>query len=90
MGWFGKKKEIEDESVSPILVEGGDFKCFIHGFTTSDIGVWDKHCIETKHVISGVTRCPFCNESVEFRGAPYNGIGKVPKVVCEKCKGEIR
>jgi len=82
---FGKKKDVE---VPNIIVEGGDFKCFIHGFGTDKIEEWDKHCIDTKHTVSGETSCIDCGHKVYFENKPFRGTGKVPIVFCEKCKGE--
>ena len=85
---FGLKKKDSKPEVPNIIVEGGDFKCFIHGFGTSDINEWDKHCIETKHTVSGETLCADCGHKVYFENKPFRGVGKVPIVFCDKCRGE--
>lgn len=73
---------------SKSMIEGGNFKCFIHNFETDDPIKWDKHCIETKHKISGTAPCVFCGKSVEFKDLPYIGMGKPVGAVCDNCKKE--
>ncbi len=76
------------KKASKSMVEGGNFKCFIHNFETDDPAAWDKHCIETKHIISGTAPCVFCGKSVTFSDLPYIGTGKPVGACCKDCKGK--
>lgn len=70
------------------FIEGGDFVCFVHNFTTDNIEDWDKHCFKTRHTISGSTGCVACGKMVQFNNLPFIGTGKSPNLKCEECSND--
>jgi hypothetical protein len=76
------------------LIEGGNFKCFVHQkpdgsqFETASRAEWDEHCKTEGHKIEGTAPCIYCQTTVEFKGLPYQSVGKVVPAVCDKCKEE--
>ena len=67
---------------------GGPHRCNIHPDfpETDDVNVWNQHCLETGHTITGTVRCSNCGEvDIAFDQIPYQPIGKELKLQCPDC-----
>lgn len=78
-------------------VEGGNFKCFIHGtkggkpFEADTIDAWNKHCTTTEgHTEMGSGFCQGCGEVIEFTDLPFQPLGpdgsKNIQLRCDDCE----
>lgn len=71
------------------MIEGGEFICYRHEFSTEDIEEWNNHCIKNGHTISGVAPCVNCGVAVQFYKIPFIKIGQNPPlqihIKCEVC-----
>jgi hypothetical protein len=74
------------------ILEGGEYKCFIHGFNTEDSEEWYKHC-EAKdkdgnpsHMQEGTSACIFCQEPNIKYNVPYARPGTPKAAICDNCK----
>ena len=68
------------------LLEGGDFKCYTHNFSTNKPAEWNEHCLETAHTQSGFAPCVYCGMQTEFKNEPYVTVGQARFIVCKKCE----
>lgn len=77
------------------MVVGGPMKCFIHfdkdgnNFTTDNYDVWNKHCHEFGHVLSGTRKCEDCDNLVIFANHPYRDVtskGSTLVLRCDDCE----
>lgn len=74
----------------PALLEGGSFKCGLHGkteFVTADPEVWTKHRLEhetIQHTFFGRKPCATCGKITTFDNEP-EGINSF----CPKCKDKL-
>jgi|SRR5215217_1332670 len=76
------------------IIEGGVFKCSIHGegndFETEDPAAWEAHKVETPHFLEGTFPCIYCQHptKAEPQTIQYRGLAKPVTAVCDQCAGD--
>ena len=71
---------------------GGPHRCNIHPDfpETDDTEVFNQHCLETGHTMTGVCACIDCGCSISLEEIPYQPIGKELKLQCPECYGKTQ
>ena len=75
-------------------IEGGAFKCYIHGFETMDVREWNDHCaVAEGHTEEGSTRCVMCDKELKFSNLPYHPFDeqghKNISLTCPDCQPDM-
>jgi len=69
-------------------VEGGEYRCGVHDFITTDTEEWYQH-MENKdngHTENGTSECIFCHAANIPFDVPWTRPGTVKGAVCDTCK----